>query len=126
MRGEYRPARGLGQAGLGASLVAAGQIMLQHPVSMMQRTTPGTCTSERRAASIAVLLGYGQPFTGRGLAHFSARFGLKDVPVLFRPETNSPIFAAYAATIGTVPVNGYRYRKAHEAGQQDGYGFGAG
>lgn len=39
-----------------------------------------------------------QPFTGRELAHFSARSG---------PERDSPVFAAFAAKVGTVPVNGY-------------------
>jgi hypothetical protein len=32
---------------------------------------------------------------------------LKNVPVPFRPQGDSPIFAAFATKIGTVPVNGY-------------------
>ena len=39
-----------------------------------------------------------QPFTGWGLAHFSGRFGPKNVPVPFPPK-------------GTVPVNGYAARR---------------
>ena len=45
----------------------------------------------------------------RGLAHFSAHFGPKNVPVPFRSEGDSPIFADFAAKIGTVPVNGYDF-----------------
>jgi hypothetical protein len=51
---------------------------------------------------------YQAPFperTGWGLAHFSGRFGPKNVPVPCQGD--SPIFADFAAKIGTVPVNGY-------------------
>jgi len=43
----------------------------------------------------------------RGLARFLARFGPENVPVPLQPEGDSPIFADFAAKIGTVPVKGY-------------------
>jgi hypothetical protein len=49
-----------------------------------------------------------QPFTGRGLAHFSGRVGLKKSACPLCPEGDSPIFADFAVKIGTVPVKGYQ------------------
>ena len=69
----------------------------------------------RRAggASFTAMLGrisrWPPPFTDRGLAHFSARFGPKNVPVPFGSEGDSPIFAALAAKIGTVPAKGCQH-----------------
>jgi hypothetical protein len=48
-------------------------------------------------------------YRGRGLAHSSAHSGPKEVPVPLRRKGDSPIFADFAAKIGTVRVNGCRW-----------------